>query len=100
METVEVVGGGLAGSECALQLAARGVPVRLYEQRPTHKSPAHSTDRFAELVCSNSLKSTKDDTAPGVLKHELDAMGCKLLGIARQCSVPAGGARAVDPALL
>ncbi|MGI6229514.1 MAG: methylenetetrahydrofolate--tRNA-(uracil(54)-C(5))-methyltransferase (FADH(2)-oxidizing) TrmFO [Tractidigestivibacter sp.] len=96
METVEVVGGGLAGSECALQLAARGVPVRLYEQRPTHKSPAHSTDRFAELVCSNSLKSTKDDTAPGVLKHELDAMGCKLLGIARQCSVPAGGALAVD----
>lgn len=95
-EKVVVVGAGLAGSECALQLAARGVPVRLFEQRPTKSSPAHKSDLFAELVCSNSLKSTKEDTAPGLLKWELNAMGCKLLPMARSASVPAGGALAVD----
>ena len=95
-QTVDVVGAGLAGSECALQLADRGVRVRLHEQRPVRMSPAHHTDRFAELVCSNSLKSTKPETAAGVLKWELDTMGCHLLSIARDCSVPAGGALAVD----
>ncbi len=95
-QTVDVVGAGLAGSECALQLADRGVNVRLHEERPVRMSPAHHTDRFAELVCSNSLKSTKPETAAGVLKWELDAMGCRLLAIARACSVPAGGALAVD----
>lgn len=95
-QTVSVVGAGLAGSECALQLAMRGVRVRLFEQRPAHPSPAHHTDRFAELVCSNSLKSTKEDSAAGLLKHELDRMGSALLPIARTCSVPAGGALAVD----
>ena len=95
-QTVSVVGAGLAGSECALQLAMRGVRVRLFEQRPAHPSPAHHTDRFAELVCSNSLKSTKEDSAAGLLKHELDRMGSALLPIARACSVPAGGALAVD----
>lgn len=97
-ETVTVVGAGLAGSECALQLAARGVPVRLFEQRPRFASPAHHTDGFAELVCSNSLKSTKPDTAAGLLKLELDALGCELLAVARACAVPAGGALAVDRA--
>lgn len=95
-QTVDVVGAGLAGSECALGLADRGVRVRLHEERPVRMSPAHHTDLFAELVCSNSLKSTKPETAAGVLKWELDAMGCRLLAIARSCSVPAGGALAVD----
>lgn len=93
---VSVIGAGLAGSECALQLAARGVCVRLHEQRPLRRSPAHHGDGFAELVCSNSLKSTKPDTAAGLLKSELDLMGSRLLPIARACSVPAGGALAVD----
>ena len=97
-QTVVVVGAGLAGSECALQLARRGVSVRLYEQRPAHPSPAHHTDGFAELVCSNSLKSTKEDSAAGLLKHELDRLGSELLPIARACAVPAGGALAVDRA--
>ncbi|WP_130812125.1 methylenetetrahydrofolate--tRNA-(uracil(54)-C(5))-methyltransferase (FADH(2)-oxidizing) TrmFO [Olsenella sp. Marseille-P4559] len=95
-QTVDVVGAGLAGSECALELAERGVRVRLHEERPVRMSPAHHTDRFAELVCSNSLKSTRPEGAPGVLKWELEAMGCRLLPIARDCSVPAGGALAVD----
>lgn len=93
---VTVVGAGLAGSECALQLARRGVRVRLFEQRPASASPAHHTDRFAELVCSNSLKSTKPETAAGLLKTELSKMGCVLLDVARQTSVPAGGALAVN----
>ncbi len=94
--TVTVVGGGLAGSECALQLAKRGVRVKLYEQRPVNGSPAHHTDRLAELVCSNSLKSTKTDSAAGILKAELSRMGSFLLGFAREAAVPAGGALAVD----
>lgn len=96
MPQVTVIGGGLAGSECALQLAARGVHVRLFEQRPVASTPAHKTDLLAELVCSNSLKSTRSDSAAGLLKLELDQMGCKLLAIARECAVPAGGALAVD----
>ena len=95
-ERVCVIGAGLAGSECALQLAARGVPVTLVEQRPVHSSPAHHTDRFAELVCSNSLKAMRVESAAGLLKVELDAMGSRLLDIARACAVPAGGALAVD----
>lgn len=95
-EIVSVVGGGLAGCECALQLARRGVPVRLFEQRPAHESPAHHTAGLAELVCSNSLKSTKEDTAAGMLKQELTGLGSVLLACARACAVPAGGALAVD----
>lgn len=95
-EVVTVVGGGLAGSECALQLARRGVRVRLFEQRPRHASPAHHTDRFAELVCSNSLKSLREESAAGLLKWELRRAGSCLIGIALRCSVPAGGALAVD----
>lgn len=96
LDTVTIVGAGLAGSECALQLARRGVPVRLVEQRPTKSSPAHHTDCFAELVCSNSLKSMRPDSAAGLLKAELERMGSELLACARQAAVPAGGALAVD----
>ena len=93
---VTVVGAGLAGSECALQLASRGVRVRLVEQRPVHMTPAHHTDRFAELVCSNSLKATRLDSAAGLLKQELMRLGSRLLPLAIECAVPAGGALAVD----
>ena len=95
-QVVTVVGGGLAGSECALQLARRGLGVRLCEQRPTKASPAHHGALLAELVCSNSLKSTKPDSAAGLLKWELGLMGSELLEVARTCAVPAGGALAVD----
>lgn len=93
---VIVVGGGLAGSECALQLAKRGVHVTLYEQRPSHNTPAHHTSKFAELVCSNSLKSQKIESAAGLLKEELARMGSFLIAFARQAAVDAGGALAVD----
>lgn len=95
-QVVTVVGGGLAGSECALQLAQRGVRVRLFEQRPGGNAPAHHTDRFAELVCSNSLKSLRVESAAGLLKYELGAMGSRVLEVARASAVPAGGALAVD----
>ena len=95
-ERVTVIGGGLAGSECALQLAARGVKVTLVERRPTVPSPAHHTSNFAELVCSNSLKSMRRDSAAGLLKEELQKMGSFVLEMARQNAVPAGGALAVD----
>ncbi|WP_077597984.1 methylenetetrahydrofolate--tRNA-(uracil(54)-C(5))-methyltransferase (FADH(2)-oxidizing) TrmFO [Olsenella urininfantis] len=95
-DEVTVVGAGLAGCECALQLARRGVRVRLMEQRPQASSPAHGSDSFAELVCSNSLKSTRHDSAAGLLKEELEAMGSRLLSLAKQSAVPAGGALAVD----
>ncbi|MDE7464237.1 MAG: FAD-dependent oxidoreductase, partial [Clostridiales bacterium] len=94
--TVDVIGGGLAGCEAALRLAERGVNVRLFEAKPLWFSPAHKNKGLAEIVCSNSLKSTADTTASGALKNELDILGCKLLGIARSCAVPAGSALAVD----
>ena len=96
MDMVTVVGAGLAGCECALQLAKRGVRVRLCEQRPLSSTAAHHTDGMAELVCSNSLKSTRRDSAAGLLKLELEMMGSELLACAKQASVPAGGALAVD----
>lgn len=95
-DMVTVIGGGLAGCECACQLADRGVPVRLCEMRPEAASPAHHTAGLAELVCSNSLKSTRRDSAAGLLKEELERMGSVLLGCARRAAVPAGGALAVD----
>jgi methylenetetrahydrofolate--tRNA-(uracil-5-)-methyltransferase len=94
--TVKVIGGGLAGSEAAWQLAQRGIPVRLYEMRPRQMTPAHRTDRLAELVCSNSLGSDLPDRAPGVLKAELRRLGSLLLACADRAVVPAGGALAVD----
>ena len=89
---VTVVGAGLAGSECALQLAKRGIPVKLYEQRPCAHTVAHHTDRCAELVCSNSLKATRLDSASGLLKHELHAMGSYLIEAAEAHAVPEGPA--------
>ena len=94
--TVTVVGAGLAGSEAALQLAKRGVPVHLIEMRPTKQTAVHKTQNAAELVCSNSFKSDDQDTAAGSLKRELKALGSFLLQIARDVAVPAGGALAVD----
>ncbi|MDE7165003.1 MAG: methylenetetrahydrofolate--tRNA-(uracil(54)-C(5))-methyltransferase (FADH(2)-oxidizing) TrmFO [Clostridiales bacterium] len=93
---VNIIGAGLAGSEAALFLADRGIKVNLYEAKPTWFSPAHSSPNFAEIVCSNSLKSTAPTTASGALKNELDVLGCSLLKIAREVSVPAGSALAVD----
>ncbi len=95
-ETVTVVGGGLAGCECALALAQRGVSVTLIEMRPQTPSPAHRTDGLAELVCSNSLKATRIDSAAGLLKAELRRMDSQLIACAEEASVPAGGALAVD----
>lgn len=95
-EHVTIIGAGLAGSEAALQLADRGIAVRLVEMRPVVPTPVHKTDGLAELVCSNSLKSMKSDSAAGMLKHELDALGSRLYAFARECAVPAGGALAVD----
>lgn len=94
--TVTVIGGGLAGSEAAWQLAQRGIPVRLLEMRPRRMTPAHHTGALAELVCSNSLKSDDPGTAAGLLKRELEALGSIVVMTARRCAVPAGGALAVD----
>ena len=91
-----VIGGGLAGSEAAWALAERGVDVTLYEMRPVVKTPAHHTDRLAEIVCSNSFKSTELTNAHGLLKAELRALGSLLLECADLARVPAGAALAVD----
>ena len=91
-----VVGAGLAGSEAALTAASFGADVTLIDSKPGVRSPAHMSDYFAELVCSNSLKSDRIDTAQGLLKKELRAMGSHLLAIADMTSIPAGGALAVD----
>ena len=93
---VKVVGAGLAGCEAAWQCARRGVAVELYEMRPVRSTPAHQTGEFAELVCSNSLKSDSVDTVPWLLKEEMRRAGSLLLEIARRCAVPAGHALAVD----
>ncbi len=94
--TVTIVGGGLAGSEAALQLADRGVQVRLYEMRPHTETGAHKTEHLGEIVCSNSFKSLLPDTASGVLKAEMEVLGCRLLQFAHQARVPAGHALAID----
>ncbi|HEX5131064.1 MAG TPA: methylenetetrahydrofolate--tRNA-(uracil(54)-C(5))-methyltransferase (FADH(2)-oxidizing) TrmFO [Candidatus Krumholzibacteria bacterium] len=96
MKEVTIVGGGLAGSEAAWQLADRGIPVRLYEMRPATPTGAHKTDRLAEVVCSNSFKSTLIDTSSGLLKAEMDILGCRLLAVARASAVPAGHALGID----
>jgi len=93
---VKVIGAGLAGSEAAWQCARRGVAVELFEMRPARSTPAHQTADFAELVCSNSLKSDSENTAPWLLKEEMRRSGSRLLEIARECAVPAGHALAVD----
>ena len=93
---VAVIGGGLAGSEAAWQIARRAVPVRLYEMRPALMTPAHTTDKLGELVCSNSLKSDQPGTASWLLKEELRHLDSLLLRIADETRVPAGTALAVD----
>lgn len=95
-ERVTVVGGGLAGTEAAWQLARHGVPVLLYEMRPGACSPAHSTGDLAELVCSNSFKGTDPSSATGTLKNELTALCSVVLEVARRTAVPAGAALAVN----
>lgn len=96
MAVVNVIGGGLAGSEAAWQLARRGLDVALYEMRPVRATPAHLTGWLSELVCSNSLGSDLPDRAPGVLKAELRRLDSLLLRCAEGAAVPAGGALAVD----
>src|SRR5215831_13982271 len=93
---INVIGGGLAGSEAAWQAAERGVKVKLYEMRPELKTPAHKSANLAEIVCSNSLKSDEPGTAPYLLKEELRRGGSLLLSVAKETSVPAGAALAVD----
>jgi methylenetetrahydrofolate--tRNA-(uracil-5-)-methyltransferase len=95
---IHIIGAGLAGSEAAWQCARRGIAVRLYEMRPAKPTPAHQTSEFAELVCSNSLKSDSENTAPWLLKEEMRRAGSLLMQIARLCAVPAGHALAVDRA--
>lgn len=96
MANATVVGAGLAGCECAWQLAERNVRVTLVEQRPLRMTPAHETEQFAELVCSNSFRSLSPTIAVGSLKQELLASGSLLITLAQSCRVPAGGALAVD----
>lgn len=96
MTYIKIIGAGLAGTEAAWQCARRGLDVELFEMRPLRSTPAHQTADFAELVCSNSLKSDSENTAPWLLKEEMRRAGSLLLSIARQCAVPAGHALAVD----
>src|SRR5450631_2925312 len=98
MAIIKIIGAGLAGSEAAWQCAQRGLEVELFEMRPVRSTPAHQTADFAELVCSNSLKSDSENTAPWLLKEEMRRAGSLLLEIARECAVPAGHALAVDRA--
>lgn len=96
MKTVRVVGAGLAGCEAAWQIARRGVAVELYEMKPARFSSAHRSEALAELVCSNSFKAEREDSASGLLKREMRRLGSLLLPCADRCRVPAGGALAVD----
>src|SRR6202041_853425 len=96
MADIKILGAGLAGAEAAWQCARRGVKVELFEMRPGRTRPAHQTGDFAELVCSNSLKSDSENTAPWLLKEEMRRAGSMLLEIARECAVPTGHALAVD----
>ena len=95
-DPIDVIGGGLAGCECAWQLAHRGVRVRLWEMRPERPTPAHNTGQLAELVCSNSLRSDDPVHAAGLLKREMESFGSLIISAARAAAVPAGSALAVD----
>ncbi|MDJ0570240.1 MAG: methylenetetrahydrofolate--tRNA-(uracil(54)-C(5))-methyltransferase (FADH(2)-oxidizing) TrmFO, partial [Pleurocapsa sp. MO_192.B19] len=98
-DRVVVIGGGLAGTEAAWQIAQAGVAVTLYEMRPVRISPAHHTEELAELVCSNSFGAKNSDRAAGLLHEELRRLGSKVIATADRHSVPAGGALAVDRAV-
>ena len=93
---INVIGAGLAGAECALQLAKRNIKVNLYEMRPEKSTGAHASENFAEFVCSNSLGSYDITNASGLLKREMEMLGGELIKIAYECQVPAGGALAID----
>lgn len=95
-DTVNIIGAGLAGCEAAYQLSRRGIAVRLYEMRPGKMTPAHTTDGFAELVCSNSLRSDRMENAVGLLKEEMRRLNSLVMAAADATKVPAGGALAVD----
>ncbi len=95
-ERIQVLGAGLAGCEAAWQIAGRGIPVTLYEMKPKKFSPAHKSAGFAELICSNSLKAARIDSAAGLLKAEMRRLGSLLTDCAERSRVPAGGALAVD----
>ena len=95
-ERVTVIGGGLAGSEAAWQLAKRGITVDFYEMRPQKMTPAHKTDRLAELVCTNSMRSNQLSNAVGLLKEEMRQLDSLIMKAADHSQVPAGGALAVD----
>jgi methylenetetrahydrofolate--tRNA-(uracil-5-)-methyltransferase len=95
-EPIHVIGGGLAGTEAAFQIARRGLRVVLHEMRPVRRTPAHQTDRLAELVCSNSLKSEQESTAPWLLKQELRRLESIVIGAADRARVPGGHALTVD----
>lgn len=96
MKQINVIGAGLAGCEAAYYAANKGIKVNLYEMKPHKKTPAHKNDNFAELVCSNSLKASRIDSAAGLLKEEMRRFGSLCLEAADSCSVAAGGALAVD----
>lgn len=96
MESVIVIGAGLAGSEAAWQLAQRGISVTLYEMKPHKMTPAHKSPGFAELICSNSLRANNVENAVGLLKEEMRRCGSLIMEMADRHAVPAGGALAVD----
>ncbi len=96
MQTIHIIGAGLAGSEAAWQIARAGLQAVLYEMRPVTQTPAHKTDRMAELVCSNSLKSESENTAPWLLKHELRKLNSLAMQVAQEARVPGGHALTVD----
>ena len=96
MNKANVVGAGLAGCEAAYQLAKRGVKVRLFEMKPSKRTPAHSSDDFCELCCSNSLRAEGLKNAVGLLKEELRRLDSLVIRCAYENAVPAGGALAVD----
>ena len=96
MKRISVIGAGLAGCEAAKAISNRGIKVDLYEMKPLKKSPAHKSDLFAELVCSNSLKDSRIDSAAGLLKEEARRLDSVCMKAAKQSSVAAGGALAVD----
>ncbi|RMD46308.1 MAG: FADH(2)-oxidizing methylenetetrahydrofolate--tRNA-(uracil(54)-C(5))-methyltransferase TrmFO, partial [Aquificota bacterium] len=96
MAKIAVIGAGLAGSEAAYKIAEEGIDVDLYEMRPKKMTPAHKTEYFAEVVCSNSLGSFEIGTGSGLLKEEMKLLGSLVLQVAEKHKVPAGGALAVD----
>ena len=94
--SINIIGGGLAGCEAAYQVAKRGIKVNLYDMKPNKKSPAHHSDKLCELVCSNSLKAARKESAAGMLKEEMRMLDSLLMKCADKSKVPAGGALAVD----